>query len=117
MPPIESTYIMTPIESYRCQYELSLFTYFVLRFRNSNFFIRTRFRHAPHDPTRAPPRPPPAGAGEAGAMRRDEETAGREVDLISTYFEKGTDPSLISLFGSLTAHHEQYRVGISIPLV
>lgn len=42
-------------------------------------------------------------------MRRDEETADREVDLISSYFEKGMHPGLKMIFESLTAQHQQYR--------
>ena len=68
-----------------------------------------RFRDANHDPTPAPQRPPPARSGEAGTMRRDEETADREVDLISSYFEKGMHPGLKMIFESLTAQHQQYR--------
>ena len=61
--------------------------------RTSRHLIKKKFPDANHDPTPAPQRPPPARSVEAG-RRRDEETEDREVDLISSYFEKGMIPGL-----------------------
>ena len=92
-----------------CFRTITLMADFCVSIRTSRHLIKKRFPEANHDTTPAPQRPPPAGSGEAGTMRRDEETADREVDLISSYFEKGMHPGLKMIFESLTAQHQQYR--------
>ena len=58
-----------------------------LTFRNNSNFEQTRICTSCRYTKRERPRPTPAGLREPSSVKRVQETAGREVDLSSSYLE------------------------------
>ena len=59
--------------------------------KRSIFLPKCENRTPRPETARKRPRPPPAESGEANTIRHDEETAGREVDLIARKLENGPE--------------------------
>ena len=77
-----------------------------LRCRNNNL-PKTRTQQ---DPLGHDARPPPAAPGEAGTIRRDEETAHPDVNLTTRKRESRLKPGLKTKSGQQRAHLQHYRI-------